>query len=327
MDKQTFYTELASRLDTLGVSREYIERHLKQFDSYFDGKNEEEIHGEIERLGDLDRVAARIKRMTDKIIDQEAEGSSDSKEEEKTEASDTVSEVEAATEAVAAEPPAAPISEEAVDAPASDAETENDSAENVPDDDVITFTPVSRDAVYSEKAEEAPAEEDAVPVYEGRKRGEAAISDGEEKDEPFNDTELKKRAVIFWLVFALTLPFTLSICAVTAAAFAIVFFVIAILIIALVALLVGITAAATLVSVFGIIFGVAQMLTSLPIGLYECGLAVVFGSLSMFVGILIYNVAVRLLPFAAKWLLVFLKFVFRKFKQLFIYVKKECIGL
>ena len=33
------------------------------------------------------------------------------------------------------------------------------------------------------------------------------------------------------------------------------------------------------------------------------------------------------MPYAAKWLLVFAKFVVKKLKELYIYLKKECIGI
>ena len=45
MDKQTFYAELTERLLNVGLSNEFIERHLTQFDSYFKGKNDDEVEG------------------------------------------------------------------------------------------------------------------------------------------------------------------------------------------------------------------------------------------------------------------------------------------
>mgnify|MGYP000688562030 FL=1 len=69
MDKQTFYAQLAGKLTELGVGEEYINRHLTQFDGYFSDKSDEEVSEEIAKLGSIDRVAARIKRITDKIAD------------------------------------------------------------------------------------------------------------------------------------------------------------------------------------------------------------------------------------------------------------------
>ena len=68
MDKKTFYKELTERLKALDLGPEYIDRHINQFEGYFKGKSDEQVEAEIAKLGDLDRVAARIKRMTDKVI-------------------------------------------------------------------------------------------------------------------------------------------------------------------------------------------------------------------------------------------------------------------
>ena len=71
MDKQTFYNQLSEKLSEVGVGKEYISRHLRQFDGYFEGKSDEEISAEIDKLGSLDKLATRIKRMTDKLMDDE----------------------------------------------------------------------------------------------------------------------------------------------------------------------------------------------------------------------------------------------------------------
>lgn len=332
MDKQTFYDALSERLTTLGVAPHYIERHMKQFDNYFDGKNEEEIGREIERLGDLDRVAARIKRMTDKIIEQEQATSNEASEEIlNEEGNDTPPDnAESIVKTYA--------SNEAADSQTvpmvSDTDTTLAEAACL-DEDVITFTPISREELFSVEKEEIASEsegQDRSPAlsssYVGRRRGERSLSDpGRIVKTTLDEQTVRKNTLKFWILFVVTLPITVAILTATAAIFAAIFFIIAVLIIVFVAALVAVTAAGTLVSVFGLIFGAAQMLSNLPIGLYECGLSIIFGASSIFIGILIYNIAVRLLPFIAKWLLVLMKFIFRKYKELYIFLKKECIGL
>jgi len=335
MDKQTFYSELTERLTKLGVGRHYIERHMKQFDSFFEGKSEEEISCEISRLGDLDRVAARIKRMTDKIVEQEQSRPSDEPSETEGEAPASETENNDVTGAESS-PEQMDMVASSANESAIDASTVEEISEPEPmfdDEDIISFTPIDKEAegdveqapMMMEPQDEIP---DEKPRDHGRKRGELAVSDpGRIVKTTLDEETVRKNTVKFWLLFVLALPITLAILAVTVAVFAMIFFVIAVLIIAFVAALVAVTAVGTLVSVFGLIFGVAQMMSSLPIGLYECGLSIIIGSSAMFVGILLYNVAVRLLPFIAKWLLVLFKFIFRKYKELFVYLKKECIGL
>jgi len=338
MDKQTFYSELSERLAKLDVSRDYIERHLSQFNSYFEGKNDEEIASEIERLGDLDRVAARIKRMTDKLAVQteavsEAEdmssapdGTQPLEQENCKDAPTEMSEdVSGDADGVSA---AAPLPVAVDDTAAGNGDL---NAEAVfEDDDVISFTPISTntdaslDELFDDLAEKN-ADESFSP---GHKRGREADVDPDHMVRSDLDEELvRKNTKKFWLLFAVTSPITLVVLGATAAAFALLFFLIAVLIIAFVAGLVAVTAAGTLISVLGLIFGVVQAITTLPIGLYECGLSIMIGASAMFVGIVLYNIAVRLLPYAAKWALLLVKLVIRKYKELFVYLKKECIGL
>lgn len=315
MDKITFYEALTKKLTDLGVPEAYIGRHLKQFDQYFEHKNDEEVAAEIARLGDLDRVASRMKRMTDQLILEEQKAASDAV----TDPCDGEKEPIPSADATEAH-------EKASDAAVVDGNTDNKAADErvidlgfdapeepkeevlnelFPDDDDMSFLPVeSKDSMLTD------------------------YNSGDSLESVHVDPEaLKRKRRKFWCLFFVTSPIWLAALAATAAFFALTYFVMALLIIASVAVLIATTAAGTLVSLFGLIFGVAEMISCLPVGLYECGLAIMIGALTMFVSILVYNFAVRLIPFAGKWLLVFVKFVFRKYKELFVYLKKECIGL
>ena len=307
MDKQTFYSELSERLVRLEVGRDYIERHLKQFDGYFEGKSEEEIMNEINKLGDLDRVAARIKRMTDKIQSDEAAAKAEApqvqKQQEKTDERKSKKRI----------PVPEIVSNHNIET------TDNDEDVFVKKQEGRPFV---RPEITPEPAQINPSEQN------GKRRGSHEDNYLNRITDTVPDEEtIKKNRTKFWIIFAATLPITVSILVATAGIFALIFFAIAILIILAVAALVAVTTVGTLLSLFGLIFGAAQMLASLPIGLYECGLAIMIGSGAMFVGILIYNFAVRLLPFAAHWLLVFMRYVYKKYRQLFVFVKKEVIGL
>lgn len=309
MDKQTFYKELTSRLTSLDLSPEYIERHINQFEGYFKGKTDEQIEAEIAKLGDLDRVAARIKRMTDKVI-AEAQAEQIRKEAEENEAVANRSSTELNQEYVPAE--------EAVnDYPSSEKN----------DEDVQIAGEISID---QEISNEGGTESHQVETH-GTKRGSAfptvKTHENTVRNAPIDPEQIEKNRKKFWIIFAATLPISITILAATAAAFALAFFAIAMLILIATGGVVAITAGGTAVTLFGLIFGVSQMITSLPIGLYECGIAINIGAVSLFAGILVYNFAVRLMPYAAKWLFVFMKYVFRKYRELFVYLKKECIGL
>ena len=315
MDKQTFYTQLSEKLSALGVGEEYINRHLNQFDNYFSEKSDEEVSQEISKLGSIDRGAARIKRITEKTaLDNES------------------NEHQAATETVPCES----------NSDADETESEK-SSEKRQQTGEFSFVTRKKEPAY--EASLAQKYDSNTPPQNRQSSASLSSKDISNQDikrskvksvtetplgtvgytVPDNET-IKNNTRKFWLLFAATLPLTAAVVFAVALLFASAFFAIAVLIIAAVALLVAMTAAGTLTSVFGLIFGVAQMLSSLPIGLYECGLSIIIGSVVLFCGILVYNFAVRLMPFAAKWLLVFAKYVIKKAKELYVYFKKECIG-
>ncbi len=301
MDKQTFYAELTERLLNIGLSHEFIDRHLAQFDGYFKGKNDAEIEAEIAKLGDLDKVAARIKRMTEKAI-KEAEQENASKQQAPVIVNREENEVKA---------------EEEVVTPDADASV-------VIDDDVIVF-----EKVDAEEPQIDNLEQDKQPEAHGTKRGEITPSDSNASitSAPIDPEVIEQNRRKFWTMFAVALPVTLAIIAGTVFGFGLMFFAVAIVILMSICALIFVTAAGTLVSVFGLIFGVSQMISNVPIGLYECGVAIMIGAFSLAIGILVYNFAVRFMPIVAKWLLNFVHYVIRKYREIYVNIKKECIGL
>lgn len=83
-------------------------------------------------------------------------------------------------------------------------------------------------------------------------------------------------------------------------------------------------AAGSLVALVAVIYGVSQLFIVVPIGMFELGLGVAAIGITMFVGILMYNIAVRLLPFLLRQFIRF-QSVFKGFLQdLYYYVKGEC---
>lgn len=59
----------------------------------------------------------------------------------------------------------------------------------------------------------------------------------------------------------------------------------------------------SIVALVGIVYGVVQLITGMtPVGLFEIGLGIVVGAVVMCIGILVYNFAVRFIPFGMKLL-------------------------
>lgn len=290
MDKKTFYSELTVRLNNLGMRPEYIDKHIAQFDKYFADKTSEQVSEEIESLGDLDVVAAKIKRATDKMLLAESGIPTDDDVKIHTEVNEPIREEEPAPDNFATES----VSEETDD----------------------MYRPVQiREDIPDEFEEEKPIK---VKGDTPSKHLKAANID---------DEELKERLLWFRVAFFCCIPVMLAVILATALFFGAIYFVIALIIIGAVALLAGITVAGAGISVFGIILGIVRLMSCMPIGLYECGLSIMIGSAALFAGILVYNFAVRLMPWIGSMLLKFIKFVFKKYRMFYIYIKKECLKL
>ncbi len=135
-----------------------------------------------------------------------------------------------------------------------------------------------------------------------------------------------KNRIIFWCVFALLSPAILFLILLVLAVFASVFLAMAVAIAGCLAALVGIVGVGTGVSLFGLIYGTTQLFSALSAGLYEIGIAIIVAGASLFTGILLYNTAIRLMPFLMKYLYVFFCFVMKKGFQLFQFIRRECTG-
>ena len=86
-------------------------------------------------------------------------------------------------------------------------------------------------------------------------------------------------------------------------------------------LLVLIAAAGTAFSLVSIIYGITQLGTLAPAGMYEIGMGIVCGGITMLSGILLYNFIIHLVPFLFKKLVVLVKFVIKQLKRLYEYLK------
>lgn len=143
---------------------------------------------------------------------------------------------------------------------------------------------------------------------------------------PGNDATTRGM-LIFWVGLFLTLPLTLGLAAVFFGAFAALFVGLAALIAGLIAVLIAVAACGAGVSLVGIIFGITQLFTFLSAGIYEIGLGIMVAGAVLFVSIILYNIAVRFLPWVISLLANLLGWLCGKLKNLFLVVRRECYKL
>ena len=177
--------------------------------------------------------------------------------------------------------------------------------------------PVSKNELPAKNMKMVPVE------YEQVKKMPPPIDFDSLDEIPVEELPQVKGTPTFWVIFLLTLPITVPILLAVFAIFFSAIAAMAVLIVGLILSLIAIVAAGSALALIGIVYGVTQTFSTLPIGLYEIGLGITIGGTAMLSGILIYNFAVRFLPFAIKHTITFLKFVIKKIKYLFYFLKKE----
>ncbi|MBQ8577534.1 MAG: hypothetical protein IJ449_06170 [Clostridia bacterium] len=128
----------------------------------------------------------------------------------------------------------------------------------------------------------------------------------------------------FRILFAVSLPFVILILLALVAVLLFISAAIAAAIIALVVALVVEVAVGSIIALVGIIYGISQLFLVLPVGMFELGLGIAMVGITMLAGILIYNLAVRFLPFVLRQLYRFAGFFRHYLQDLYYYVKGEC---
>ncbi len=169
---------------------------------------------------------------------------------------------------------------------------------------------------------------EAVPLHSTSKPAHVPGRAAYDEEEPFPADSSRGRTV-FWLIFFVTLPLSLLFLALYVGVFGVMFGALCAVIVLLVAGLIGGVAAGAAVSLVGIIYGITQLITassSAP-GLYEIGLGLTIAGIVMLGGILVYNCAIRLIPYLIRLLGVLFRFCAAKLKQLFKMAKEACYKL
>ncbi len=174
-----------------------------------------------------------------------------------------------------------------------------------------TQPPVAADPAAVAEFEVASAEE--IPLTE---------------EEPAPARRALRRKVpgspLFWALFFLTLPIWGTLLLTLTALFLCGYAALIALIVGFVLALVVVAVAGTALSLYGIIYGIIQTFTQLSAGLFEIGLGVGVGGASMLGGILLYNAAIRLLPWLIRLVTKLVRYTWRKLADLYYFIKKEC---
>ncbi len=344
MDKKTFFDELTQKLKSRGVGDSDIRKQLDQFDTYFSALNEDDLQRELNQLSDVEGVADQICEVikpaqADGVLPGETVEDEDAADDfdffdaansfpdfpgekdnaDRSEADDDFRKLRAAKRPGAA-------------AEARESEDRSDDVKTYPEKKgeensaTIFMDPVSITAPKRKRP--VPGK----PLNEKKDTGKA-VSRQKTLSDPIRFSELdnvvpldQKNVIIFWIVFVLTLPITLALLLGVIGVFAALFLLMAGVIAACLISLVAIAAGGTGYSLLGIIYGILKFGSARAESLYEIGNAILVGGICLLAGVLLYNLAIRLIPFLLKYLGKFFRFVTKKLVSLFKFIKRECTG-
>lgn len=324
-DKQDFLTKLRAALVERDVAENDIEPYIERFDRFFDrmvqDPEKDDLLSDVERIADniAEQISERYDEMNrlaertltvDRVKD-DAESGTGAGEPEKS-ASDTAPatsdrpEPSENTDHPAAQSESAPV-QERVETYSSPAPADASPRPEVP--------PVP----VSQRADHGYEDEGQMPDIPDEPR-RSQIPE-------YIDEEPSPNSRMFWILFAVSLPVTIPLAVLGFAVFAAMWVALAALIVAAVGALVGVVAGGTATALVGVVYGITKLFSSFPVGLYEIGLGVMVGSVVMFAGILLYNFAIRLLPWLMRLVGRLFMYVCRQIGVLFRFLRRECAKL
>lgn len=315
MNRQSFLDALGSELARLGADDASIDAQKEKMDSYLRSKNMEEVDVDPRRMaeGIMQKIAADRKQVAESTPAaanvKPAKPVKSAKPEETKQTSDPLSALGSKPRHTAVhindEPDEAkPVKQAAPQRPSATAKAKSDEKPTAHRDAPHTATekrPVKKEA------ENLP---DPVtdPGYYDSAKPKAAADQG-------NKTLSR-------VLFCAAVPLGAVLCVAAIAVFLGLIFLLAAAAIGFVAALIAIVGVGCSVALIGIIYGAYKIVTGVvPVGLYEIGLGITVGSVASLIGILMYNIAIRLVPFLMKKLAELVGFGLRKARDGFVALK------
>lgn len=182
------------------------------------------------------------------------------------------------------------------------------------------------------KQQNPPRSQTTSPVITAKSRAEDPITDPMTDPEYYQNRKHSKSTLtvslkeenktLFWIIFCIAVPLGAILCTAAAVAFLGMIALLVAVAIGFVAALIAVVAVGCSIALIGIIYGLYKIVSgAVPIGLYEVGLGITVGSSASFIGILMYNIAIRLVPFLMKKLTELISFGFRKARDGFVALK------
>lgn len=309
MNRQSFLDALGSELARLGADDASIAAQKEKMDSYLRSKNMEEVDVDPRRMaeGIMQKIAADRKPVAENAP--AAANVKPEKPEETKQTSDPLSALGSKPRHTAVhindEPDEAkPAKPATPPRPSATAKAKTDEKQAVHRDTPHTATekrPVKKEAENLPDPVTDPGYYDSAKPKTAADQGNKTLSR---------------------VLFCAAVPLGAVLCVAAIAVFLGLIFLLAAAAIGFVAALIAIVGVGCSVALIGIIYGAYKIVTGVvPVGLYEIGLGITIGSVASLIGILMYNIAIRLVPFLMKKLAELVGFGLRKARDGFVALK------
>ncbi|MBQ7699636.1 MAG: hypothetical protein IJT49_04760 [Clostridia bacterium] len=307
------FDAIAAKLSAAGMDDASVAACREALAEEFSGLSDEEFAKKLESQGGVDGIADSILKKYDTA---------------KKISSDSENDIISIDDDMFSDEPADPY--------AADTAADADQSANENSTDVVLSETDGDYEVSSVNADEYFNDDNDVKVKQpdqkkkdGRKPADLSAKQPEKKKKTSvkNMSPRAKTAYVIGLI--LLIPLLIALVVVITVLFLALYAAVIALVVAFSVALVVIAAVGTALSLMAIIFGVIQLVqgAAAPIGIYEIGLGVAAGGITLGVSILLYNFVVRLAPFLFKKMFVLYKFLFRQLTKLLGFVKGACSKL
>lgn len=313
MNKEIFYTQFRSALAGLGCDKELINEWVAAASEYVGPMQDSDFEKKYDDFT-VNRLVDRIISSPDTALDEVFRGA-----------------------AKKDNPAERPFPEE------------KESGDEVPDEDENTLPDVL-DAVFSDDVDpddesayaqdEIPSEMNMVGSLDDDASGDTQVFDvSTDEDVVVVDRAKLKRVArerklserryiqgspLFYFLLIVLFPIWGSLYALIWVAVGALFLAVGALMAGFIIAMVGIIGAGTALSLVGIIYGIVKLFSQMPIGLFEIGIGITVGGVTMLVSILIYNLAIRVIPKLFKPVKKLSRLISDKLADLYYTIKKEC---
>ena len=196
-------------------------------------------------------------------------------------------------------------------------------SQNPPPEKTEAVIPTGETAQPQTAASSLEPAPDSVP----REENEEPVAPPQTDYPEYIDEEPSPNSRMFWILFAVSLPVTVPLALCLLALFVAGWAALAVLLVGAIGALIGVVAGGTALALVGVVYGITKLFSVLPVGLYEIGLGVMVGSAVMFFGILLYNFAIRLVPWLMRLIGRLFMYTWGRAVALFRFLRKECAKL